>query len=331
VELRDTKSYSYIGNYSAYLAQNSVKMVAEMQTYETAEKRIENIKEQIQYANVKSRSRASETYGRSGKNPWVVMRERLEKELDDVLATHEKPSFWIDRESADKLSAKVTGKYEQYKDKNITLRRVKPGSEGAILDVDCLSLGYDGVPLFSELSFQLRASDKLHIIGRNGAGKTTLVRAIMDAANGRKSDTLVSGKIDHPRELRVSVYEQELGSHLVQLTLYDAVEQIYSEKNVPVGDRTVRQVLSQYLFDPMADSLLTVGQLSGGQKARLQLIRLLAGSPNLLILDEPTNHLDLPSIEELENALSEYTGAIIYVSHDDYLVKNLGGKSLVVG
>lgn len=89
--------------------------------------------------------------------------------------------------------------------------------------------------------------------------------------------------------------------------------------------------MGNYLFDPIGDRDTPVKQLSGGQKARLQLIRLLAGDPNMLILDEPTNHLDLPSIEELENALKAYSGAIIYISHDEYFGRTLGGDVLRIG
>jgi ATP-binding cassette subfamily F protein 3 len=78
----------------------------------------------------------------------------------------------------------------------------------------------------------------------------------------------------------------------------------------------------------VADSGIPVKNLSGGQKARLQLIRMLMPRPNLLILDEPTNHLDLPSIEELENALKNYHGAVLYISHDSYFARNVGGQQV---
>ena len=332
IELRDQKSYSFVGNYDAYLAQNSVKTVGLMQSFETTEKRIENIHEQIRYAKIKAGSKAGGNTGKSGKNSWVVLQERLKKELDEIMKYHEKPSFWIDRESADKLSPKVTEKYEKYKAKNIKLRHVDDQTTGILLDVSKLSLGYNSKPLFEDISFQLRPGEKLHIIGRNGAGKTTLVKAIVDTTLGIRPETLIGkGIITVSRELRLSLYEQELGDTLLGLTLYGAVEEIYGERGVAVNDQAIRQVLSQYLFEPAADSQTPVNQLSGGQKARLQLIRLLAGSPNLLILDEPTNHLDLPSIEELENALLKYTGAIIYISHDSYFAKNVGGSSLKLG
>ena len=88
------------------------------------------------------------------------------------------------------------------------------------------------------------------------------------------------------------------------------------------------RTMGNYLFDPHADGQTLVSELSGGQKARLQIIRMLAPDPNLLILDEPTNHLDLPSIEELEDALKNYHGALLYVSHDSYFAEQLGGEEL---
>jgi len=331
IELRDYKAHSYPGNYDNYLAQNAVKTIGQIQGFETTEKRIENIKEQIRYAKIKAKSKAGGNTGRSGKNPWVVLQERLEKELEEILSSHEKPSFWIDRESADKLAPKVTEKYEKYKAKNIKLKHVDGETMGILLEIHDLSLGYDEKPLFSGLNMQLRASDRLHIVGRNGAGKTTLVRAVMETLSGTRPKTVIGkGTIIPSRELRVSLYEQELSSELMTLSLYEAIEHIFSEKNVPINDQSIRQSMGNYLFDPQADSAIKVEDLSGGQKARLQLIRMLSGNPNLLILDEPTNHLDLPSIEELETALQRYNGAVIYISHDSYFANNMGGTKLKI-
>ena len=106
--------------------------------------------------------------------------------------------------------------------------------------------------------------------------------------------------------------------------MHDAVEKVYLDLKQPIGETKIRQVLADYLF-VASDLNVPVSELSGGQKARLQLIKMLAGNPNLLILDEPTNHLDLPSIEELEQALNNYKGAILYVSHDSYFQQSIGG------
>jgi ATP-binding cassette subfamily F protein 3 len=129
----------------------------------------------------------------------------------------------------------------------------------------------------------------------------------------------------------MSLYHQEVPNELLALTLHDAVGRIFAEKYLPVNDQNIRNTLAAYLFEPEQDSQTKVTLLSGGQKARLQLIRMLLGNPSLLILDEPTNHLDLPSIEELELALARYDGAVIYISHDSYFAKNMGGKTLTIG
>jgi ATPase subunit of ABC transporter with duplicated ATPase domains len=138
----------------------------------------------------------------------------------------------------------------------------------------------------------------------------------------------MAGNIICSKKLRLSVYEQEVDPKLMQLTLAEAIEQIYRAFDLEVNDEIVMRAMGDYLFDPHKDAKLTIEQLSGGQKARLQIIKMLANNPNLLILDEPTNHLDLPSIEELENALINYQGALLYVSHDSYFAKHMGGERL---
>lgn len=329
IELKDGRAATFPGNYKAYLTQNATHTVNQMQAFETTEKRIANIKEQIEYA----RARAPGYKGKAAKNPWVVMREKLERELAGIMETHEKPSFWIDRESSEQLRPKVVEKYDKYKARNI---RVNANSSDVqsdrLLQIDNLSLGYNGQPLFEPINFTLGAGDKLRVVGRNGAGKTTLVQAIRAAYAGKHPDTVIGrGLIDCASSLRLSVYEQEIGPELLPLTVYDAIEEIYSAQQLPTSEQMIMRIMSSYLFNPAADRATLVQNLSGGQKARLQLIRLLAGNPNLLILDEPTNHLDLPSIEELEGALARYTGAVLYISHDEYFANSLGGDVLKIG
>jgi ATPase subunit of ABC transporter with duplicated ATPase domains len=326
VELKDKTAHNYNGNYAAYLAQNATKTTSAINEYEITEKRIKNIKEQIEYAI----SRAPAYRGKAGKNPWVVMRERLERELKGIIERHTKPSFWIDSESTKQLSSRASNSYHKYKAKNISIKGAKT-EHGAstLLRVDDLSLGYDNKPLFSEVTFSLGAQDRIHIIGRNGAGKTTLVRAILDAANNKKPDTLIgAGLIDCSTALRLSIYEQEIGPELLKLTLYEAIEKLFMDKDMLANEQAILSTMDSYLFDPSTSRNVIVESLSGGQKARLQLIRMLTGRPNLLILDEPTNHLDLPSIEELENHLKSYQGAILYITHDSYFARALGGKEL---
>ena len=130
--------------------------------------------------------------------------------------------------------------------------------------------------------------------------------------------------------MRLSVYDQEVDATLMDLTLSAAIERTYRDLELSITNERIMQLMGDYLFDPHGDGRLLVRQLSGGQKARLQIIKLMANNPNMLILDEPTNHLDLPSIEELEKSLGSYHGAILYVSHDSYFVQNLGGEKITL-
>jgi ATP-binding cassette subfamily F protein 3 len=223
--------------------------------------------------------------------------------------------------------------YQQHKARNIRVRTRSAivRSSQILIEVSGLSLGYD-YPLFADVSFQLREGDKLRLHGRNGAGKTTLVKAVLaDAASAVLASTIFAGEIKTAPRLKVGVYEQEIHTGFLGLTLAEAVEQSFMRRGLPVNDQKVRQMLGDYLFDPISDARIEVGKLSGGQKARFQLIQMLADDPQVLILDEPTNHLDLPSIEELEDALKQYHGAILYISHDSYFVRNLGGETVPVG
>ncbi|MBP7807385.1 ABC-F family ATP-binding cassette domain-containing protein, partial [Candidatus Saccharibacteria bacterium] len=130
--------------------------------------------------------------------------------------------------------------------------------------------------------------------------------------------------------IKIGIYEQEIAESYLSLTLTQAIERAYMAKDVPIGESLVKQLLSDYLFNPATDGDVPISRLSGGQKARFQLINMLAGHPQVLILDEPTNHLDLPSIEELEDALAHYNGAIVYISHDSYFARHLGGDTITI-
>ena len=125
--------------------------------------------------------------------------------------------------------------------------------------------------------------------------------------------------------MRIGEYEQEIDKKYLNLALSEAIRLSYQEKNIAVTNEQIMSLLSQYLFNPVQDASQKIINLSGGQKARFQIIKMLINEPNLLILDEPTNHLDLPSIEELENALVDFDGAILYISHDTYFIEKMGG------
>jgi ATP-binding cassette subfamily F protein 3 len=323
IEVKDGAATAYKGNYKAYLSQNVQSAATQMHDYATAQATLENLHKQIQSVRAKKASTSKTP------NPFIPLEKRLLKQYAEIEANMSEPNFWIDRESAAGLNKKVGDNYDKFKAKNIRLHRTSSsGQARELLRVEALQLGYGDKPLFAPVDFTLQHGDRLHLIGRNGAGKTTLVRALVEAAHEKRADTWLGGSVFVDKGLRMSIYEQEASKELLELPLAEAIARIYDELDMPSSNEIVMRTMGNYLFNPYDDAKTRVADLSGGQKARLQIIRMLAPDPNLLVLDEPTNHLDLPSIEELENALTDYHGALLYISHDSYLASNLGGTEL---
>ncbi len=320
IEVKDHKALIFTGNYDAYLKQNSLATVAGMNNYEVQLSTMENLKKQLVEANRK-KAGSSKT-----PNPFIPMVRRFQKQISELEKLMVKPSFWIDQQSVEGMSKKITDRYDKYKTKNIAIStdQAEAGFQN-LLTISDLSIGYQE-PLFSGVAFNLNSGDRAEIRGRNGAGKSSFIKLILQATNGPSSDIKVfSGAIIPEKGLRIGYYEQEISAELLNMTLGEAIESVYVQNELAVNQEKIMQIAAQYLFDPRADLNLKLRQLSGGQKARFQIIKMLAPEPNLLILDEPTNHLDLPSIEELESALLGYSGAILYVSHDNYFRDKLGG------
>lgn len=326
VEMKDRHAVNFPGNYDAYLLQNAQRTAADLNEYDTVQRRIENVKKQIQAARAK-KARWGGTADK--KNPFVVIETKLLKELKELEA-QDKPSFWIDQESVAELRPKIEESYQKHKARTIRIRRLTDSErQRDLLTLDNVQVGYDH-PLFAPINLRIQTGDRLQIVGRNGVGKTTLVQAALQASHGHRPKTLVHGTITCDAKLRINTYEQEIDQQYLTMTLSQAIEHIYDSFDLSITPEQIMRVLSDYLFDPYADREHLVSQLSGGQKARLQLIKLFANEPNLVILDEPTNHLDLPSIEELEAALAQYKGALVYISHDSYLSRHLGGEQLTI-
>ena len=332
IDIRNGQAYSYKGNYDAYLKQNSTSTVSAIQSYEVAQATIENLKKQIEYAR---RMKAGASTAGGKKNPFIVMEDRLTKQLRALEAANPKPSFWIDRESISQMHSKTAASYNKYKAKNIRIGTTSGNTKAAanlpIVNVQGLSLGYTE-PLFENISFQLPEGGRIRFHGRNGAGKTTLIRAILATSNNEELQAVcLAGYIETRPKLRIGVYEQEIASKYIDMPLETAIERLYLDQGLSISDQRICQLMGDYLFDPISDAKIPLNMLSGGQKARFQLISMLSNDPQLLILDEPTNHLDLPSIEELENSLHKYTGAIIFVSHDGYFVDSFPHETIAVG
>lgn len=328
VEIKDGQAVSYRGNYDAYLKQNAQATTAGMNNFEQIEKRIVNLKQKVlDYQRLKEKSR----------NPGTIQKfKRLENEARAELAElseMEKPTFWIDKESASQLDYKSAERYGKFKSRNIRLsmKDASSRSQHVLVRAENVAVGIGEWILFEDVNIDLREGEAIEIRGRNGAGKTTLIRMIL--ASGKSFDggpVLYSGDIFLDPQVRIGVYEQEIDERYLSDPLEKAIEKLYMSRDLSISDTKIRQLLADYLFTD-ADRMTPLARLSGGQKARFQIIAMLANDPQLLILDEPTNHLDLPSIEELETALAKYSGAILYVSHDNYFREKLGGKVVQIG
>lgn len=324
VELKDGESVSYKGDYDAYLKQNAVSTGSQMNQFEMIEKRIANLKiKAVDYQRLKEKSR----------NPGTIQKfkrleEKSRQELAELQAV-EKPTFWIDKESATQLNYKTANQYDKFKAKNIrmNLKGDSSRSQHVLVEAKQLSLGYDDKPLFTELSIDLREGEALELRGRNGAGKTTLIKALLGI---EPAIQIFTGSMAVDKHARIGIYEQEVRPTYFEMPLEKAIEQMYLDRNLSISTTKIRGLMNDYLFTE-ADGHIPIARLSGGQKARFQLIAMLANDPQLLILDEPTNHLDLPSIEELETALAKYSGAILYISHDGYFRKAIDGTVVAIG
>ena len=328
VEIKDGQAVSYRGNYDAYLKQNAQATTAGMNNFEQIEKRIVNLKQKVlDYQRLKEKSR----------NPGTIQKfKRLENEARAELAElseMEKPTFWIDKESVGQLDYKSAERYGKFKSRNIRLsmKDASSRSQHVLVRAENVAVGIGERILFEDVNIDLREGEAIEIRGRNGAGKTTLIRMILASGNSFDGGPILySGDIFLDPQVRIGVYEQEIDERYLSDPLEKAIEKLYMSRDLSISDTKIRQLLTDYLFTD-ADRMTPLARLSGGQKARFQIIAMLANDPQLLVLDEPTNHLDLPSIEELETALVKYSGAILYVSHDNYFREKLGGKVVQIG
>lgn len=185
-------------------------------------------------------------------------------------------------------------------------------SGNEVLDVDQAVVGYNDQKLAGPLSFTVRKPQRIGIIGPNGIGKSTLLKSILDRI------PLVSGTIKLGANLQIGYYDQEQQQLHPEKSVLNEVWD--DHPNIPEKD--IRSLLGSFLF--VGDDVYKlVHDLSGGEKARLELTKLSFKPINFLILDEPTNHLDIDSREVLENAINEFTGTVLFISHDRYFINQV--------
>ena len=209
---------------------------------------------------------------------------------------------WMESPDGDEKSARFTFSIDRQ-------------SGNDVLAIDDLAIGYDNGPVSENLNMRVYRGERIAIIGPNGVGKSTLLKTIV------KHHSPLSGEIKYGTNVQFGYYDQEQATLVGTSTV---LEELWQEWPL-MNEKDIRGVLGRFLFTG-DDVGKPVASLSGGEKARLSLAKLMLQKSNTLILDEPTNHLDLDSKEILENALDDFPGTIVFVSHDRYFINRIATK-----
>ena len=186
-----------------------------------------------------------------------------------------------------------------------------------VLTVEGLSKSFGSNHLFSDLNFEIKRGERVAIIGNNGTGKTTLLKIINSVLPADAGSFTLGSKVN------IGYYDQEHHVLHMEKTLFDEISDAYPT----LTNTQIRNVLASFLFTG-DDVFKRISDLSGGERGRVSLAKLMLSEANFIILDEPTNHLDITSKEILENALNRYTGTILYVSHDRYFINQTATRIL---
>ncbi|MBR6753773.1 MAG: ABC-F family ATP-binding cassette domain-containing protein [Clostridia bacterium] len=276
---------TYTGNYSAYMPQRAERFETRMRAWEQQQRFI--AREEAIIARYKSFNREKSIKAAESREKRLEKVERLERPEDEHQVRF---SFHAKRRTGDDVLA--VRDYEK---------------------------GFDGRTLFSNVHFDLRAGDRVALLGPNGIGKSTLLRCLVGELNADKGFVRWGANVD------VGYYDQKQSSLHPDKTVLDEVWDQFPR----MDQSEVRGALGLFLFTG-EDVFMPIHTLSGGEKGRVALTKLMLQKDNLLLLDEPTNHLDMDSREVLEDALENFEGTILAVSHDRYFINRFANRVLVL-
>lgn len=284
IEIENTKSTIYHGNYSYYAKKREEVRLSKYRAYMNQQAEIKHQEEVI--AKLKQFNREKSIKRAESREKMLNRIERIEKPI----------------EINDEMRLTLTPDMESGND---------------VLLIEGLSKSYDGHTIFSDVHMDIKRGERVALIGNNGTGKTTILK-IINRLLSKDSGTITFGA-----QVHIGYYDQEHQVLHPDKTIFDELQDTYPSMN----NTRVRNVLAAFLFTG-EDVFKQIKDLSGGERGRVSLAKLMLSNANFLILDEPTNHLDITSKEILENALKNYTGTILYVSHDRYFINQTATRIL---
>ena len=288
--LENGKEKIYFGNYSYFLKEDEKRTLAEFENYKNQQKMIKKMKESI---------KTLRKFGELAKNEMFFKRAKsIEKKLAKI---EQLPQ--VDLEQKTLLNFKL----------NIDSRSGKD-----VVIINNLNKNFESKNIFENANLQIHYGEKIALIGKNGTGKSTLLKIIMN------EDCEYTGEIKIGQSVNIGYIPQEIKFKDDNQTILNFFEQ-FDNRN----ETEIRTSLAKYTFRGN-DVFKKVSSLSGGEKVRLILAKLLKQNINFLILDEPTNHIDIETRELLEEAIKEYSGTVLFVSHDRYFINNLAERIVEV-
>lgn len=243
---------------------------------------------------------------------------KRQEEVIERLRSYNREKFFRRAQSRQKMLDKIERieKPEENQEMHFTLEpRIISGND--VLRVEGLAKSYGSLKLFSDINFEIKRGEKVAIIGNNGTGKTTILKIITGSVNPD------AGSIYFGSKVHVGYYDQEMQTLNPEKTLFDELQDTYPN----LDNTSVRNILAAFLFTE-DDVFKKIKDLSGGERGRVSLAKLMLSEANFLILDEPTNHLDIVSKEILENVINSYSGTVLYVSHDRYFINRTATRIL---
>ncbi len=284
IEIENKKSTVYQGNYTDYAKQKDLNRQIQQKAYDQQQKELLRQEEVI---------RTLRSFNREKSIKRAASREKALEKIEKI----EKPENLPDTMRLT-LAPKIT-------------------SGNDVLHVEDIAKSFDGNPLFSKVTFDIKRGDKVAIIGPNGVGKSTLFKILLQHIKQDK------GIMNLGTNVHIGYYDQEQVNLDTSHTVFEEIANTYPS----MTNGEIRNTLAAFVFTG-DDVFKPVSALSGGEKGRLVLAKIMLSESNFLMLDEPTNHLDMFSKEILEDALNRYEGTVLYISHDRYFINRTSQKIL---